>query len=207
MGHGRLHSNSMTTTDPFELNIHGAALLSLVAESVRYAAERGEPLRVLPTEFPHPLQRTGASFVTLKKSADLRGCIGSLEATEPLVVNVASNAHGAVARDSRFPTVQMVELYDMKASVSVLSPLSALPFADEADLLRKLRPGVDGLVISNGKQRSTFLPQVWEYLPDPVDFLSALKRKGGFDTAHLASSSKAWRYEVSDIGPISLEIA
>ena len=202
---GRFLKSAMTVSGPFELNTHGPALLTFAAQAVRYAVDRGEPLPVDLSAHPTPLRTPGASFVTLKKSGKLRGCIGSLEVSEPLAVNVANNAHGAVARDSRFPTVIRSELEDLDVSISVLSRVSPLTFSDEDDLLTQLRPGVDGLVITDHGRRSTFLPQVWEDLPDPADFLNNLKRKGGFDQDQASNSMKAGRYTVTDIGPIGVE--
>lgn len=204
---GLFIDSQMNHTDLFDLAAHGTKLLDHAAQSVRYAVKQGEPLRSDPSAFPPPLLQPGASFVTLKKSGALRGCIGSLEAVEPLVENVASNAHGAVARDTRFPAVTETELEDLSVSLSILSPLSKLSFSDEADLVGQLVPDRDGLVIADNKRRSTFLPQVWEDLADPEAFLSALKRKGGFGKGHPSETMAAWRYTVTDLGPIALDHA
>ena len=194
----------MTSPDSVVLETHSLELLALAAQATRYAVDQGDPLPVDPDTFPTPLQAKGATFVTLKIAGKLRGCIGSLRATEPLVVDIAYNAHGAVARDSRFPTVILDELVELEVSISVLSPLSPIKFTDEDDLLTQLRPGVDGLVIADQGQRSTFLPQVWDDLPEPINFLNKLIRKADLDPDQPSKTMKAWRYTVSDLGAIGV---
>lgn len=129
------------------------------------------------------LDAPGASFVTLTSGrapgGALRGCIGSLEARRPLREDVEANAVAAALHDPRFAPLTARELDDTVVEVSVLSAPSALPVADEAELLARLRPGVDGVVLSASGRRATFLPQVWEQLPDPADFLARLRRKAG----------------------------
>ena len=129
------------------------------------------------------LDAPGASFVTLTSGrapgGALRGCIGSLEARRPLREDVEANAVAAALHDPRFAPLSARELDDTVVEVSVLSAPAALPVADEAELLARLRPGVDGVVLSACGRRATFLPQVWEQLPDPADFLARLRRKAG----------------------------
>ena len=129
------------------------------------------------------LEEPGASFVTLTSGrlpgGPLRGCIGSLEARRPLREDVEANAVAAALHDPRFAPLTARELDDTVVEVSVLSAPAALPAADEAELLARLRPGVDGVVLSACGRRATFLPQVWEQLPDPADFLAHLRRKAG----------------------------
>lgn len=129
------------------------------------------------------LDAPGASFVTLTSGrapgGALRGCIGSLEARRPLRADVEANAVAAALHDPRFAPLTARELDDTVVEVSVLSAPAALPAADEAELLARLRPGVDGVVLSACGRRATFLPQVWEQLPDPADFLARLRRKAG----------------------------
>jgi AmmeMemoRadiSam system protein A len=120
------------------------------------------------------LQRDGASFVTLTKHGQLRGCIGSLEPRRPLVLDVQENAAAAAFNDPRFPPVRLEELDDLRVEISVLSPPQPLSYDGPDDLIAKLRPGVDGVVIERGWNRATFLPQVWEKLPDPNQFLQHL---------------------------------
>lgn len=123
------------------------------------------------------LRREAACFVTLTKHGQLRGCIGSLEARQPLALDVRDNAIGAAFRDPRFPPVNAEELDDLHVEISVLSHPEPLSYDGPEDLIAKLRPGVDGVVIERGWNRATFLPQVWEKLPDPHQFLQHLCQK------------------------------
>ncbi len=125
------------------------------------------------------LDQPAATFVTLKKDGHLRGCIGSLQAHRSLREDIHANAQAAAFRDPRFEALKFEELRAIRIEVSLLSPLDPLEFSNEADLLRKLRPGDDGLVLDHGGQRGTFLPQVWDTLPTAEAFLRELKRKAG----------------------------
>jgi AmmeMemoRadiSam system protein A len=138
----------------------------------------------------------GSSFVTLRRDGDLRGCIGSLEAHRPLGDDIAANAVAAALYDRRFPPVAAVELQSLEVEVSLLTPSEPLAVADEDDAMRKLRPGIDGVVIEYGRQRATFLPQVWESLPDAPMFLRELKRKAGLPAEFWHSDLRVWRYGV-----------
>ncbi len=125
------------------------------------------------------LDRPAATFVTLKLADELRGCIGTLKPQRPLGVDVRENAIAAAFRDPRFPPLAVVEFEAISVEVSLLSADERLEVRDEEDLLARLRPDVDGLVLEYGHHRATFLPQVWESLPDPRGFVMALKRKAG----------------------------
>lgn len=118
-------------------------------------------------------------FVTLKLAGALRGCIGSLTAREPLVDNVRHNAAHAAFHDPRFSPLTAAELSGVSIEVSILSTPAPLAYADPPDLLAKLRPGTDGVILRKGQASATFLPQVWEQLPRPEDFLSQLCLKAG----------------------------
>lgn len=132
------------------------------------------------TVISHPeLGTLGASFVTLTQKGELRGCIGSLEARRPLATDVAENAVAAAFHDPRFPPLRREELERTRVEVSLLEPSQALDFIDEADAIASLRPGLDGVILSHGDRRATFLPQVWEALPDPARFMAQLKLKAG----------------------------
>mgnify|MGYP001210291103 FL=1 len=129
---------------------------------------------------PHPeLAKPGATFVTLTQNGQLRGCIGSLEAYRPLATDVAENAVAAAFRDPRFPPLASEELVRTRVEVSLLEASQPMDFIDEADALARLRPGIDGLILTHGHRRATFLPQVWESLPDPHRFMAQLKLKAG----------------------------
>jgi AmmeMemoRadiSam system protein A len=117
--------------------------------------------------------------VTLTIHDHLRGCIGALQASQPLGLDVQEHAAAAASEDYRFPPVQPQEVDQLVIEISRLSPSRDLDYADADDLLKKLRPGVDGVVLHRGFQRATFLPQVWANVPDPADFLTQLCFKMG----------------------------
>ncbi|GAB49584.1 AmmeMemoRadiSam system protein A [Mobilicoccus pelagius] len=121
----------------------------------------------------------GASFVTLHLGGRLRGCIGSLEAYRGLRDDVEDNATSAAFRDPRFPPLDVEKVDDTVIEVSVLSAPAPLLVADEGEALAALRPGIDGVILEHGRRRGTFLPQVWEQLPDPATFLAHLRAKAG----------------------------
>jgi AmmeMemoRadiSam system protein B/AmmeMemoRadiSam system protein A len=143
------------------------------------------------------LQQCGATFVTLTKDGRLRGCIGSLEAARPLATDVAENALGAAFRDPRFPRLAADEWPRCRVEVSMLSAPKRLEFADEADLLAQLEPGVDGLILEAEGRRATFLPQVWESLPDKRAFLAELVKKAGLPADTRLGRCKVSRYRVA----------
>ncbi len=142
------------------------------------------------------LDEPGASFVTLTQQGLLRGCIGSLQARRSLRVDVQSNAVAAALHDPRFSPLRPQELAHTAIEVSLLSPLEDLPAADEAEALTRLRAGIDGVVLSWGACRGTFLPQVWEQLPEPAQFLAQLKRKAGLPADFWHPQLKLQRYTV-----------
>ena len=145
----------------------------------------------------HPaLDRHGATFVTLMQERELRGCVGSLEPRRALSVDVGANAVAAAFRDPRFPPLAAHEFLATAVEVSLLSPQMPMAFADEGDLVRQLRPGVDGIVLQHEHHRATFLPQVWETLPEPRQFIAALKGKAGLREDFWAADVKVARYTV-----------
>jgi AmmeMemoRadiSam system protein A len=153
----------------------GLTLLILARNAI--AQRFGQP--ALPVTLVPALSEWGATFVTLTQKDQLRGCIGSLEAYRPLAIDVAENALAAAFRDSRFAPLKAEEFARTRVEVSLLSPASPFEVADEADALIRLRPGVDGLILTYGRRRATFLPQVWESLPNPQQFMAQLKLKAG----------------------------
>jgi AmmeMemoRadiSam system protein A len=155
-----------------------AILLGLARNSLRLAVS-GESAPSVPAGLPaHLLDRKGC-FVTLTIQGELRGCIGNIMPERPLAEAVISNARLAALKDSRFPPVTAAELAKIEVEVSVLTVPEPLAFTSAEDLLRRLRPHIDGVVLQIGMHRSTFLPQVWEQLPDPNDFLNHLSEKAG----------------------------
>ena len=174
--------------------IDGKLLLALAREEVE---------RVLGGRVSSPqrssaswLRSPAATFVTIKERGALRGCIGSLEARRPLIDDLRANARAAAFEDPRFPPVGLDELPELRFEVSLLSPPEPLPVATEEELLARLRPGIDGLVLSRGRYRGTFLPQVWEDLPDPRDFVRHLKAKAGLPPVGWPEGMAVSRYTV-----------
>ncbi len=135
-------------------------------------------------------------FVTLTQDGELRGCIGSLEAHRPLAVDLEENARAAALRDPRFPPLTAAELPRTRVEVSILSRAEPMRFKDEQDALGQLRPGVDGVILEYGWHRATFLPQVWEQLPEPWQFMAHLKRKAGLSADFWSDEVKLSRYTV-----------
>lgn len=170
----------------------GAVLLPIARAAIATALGRATTAETTPTW----LQEPGACFVTLTQGDHLRGCIGSLMAHRSLLADVQSNAVAAALRDPRFTPLPLAELVGTDIEVSVLSAPQPMDFASEADALAQLRPGVDGVVFHCGHQHSTFLPQVWEQLPDRVQFMAQLKRKAGFDTHFWSDAVRLERYTV-----------
>lgn len=147
---------------------------------------------------PHPdwLDEPAAVFVTLTQNGALRGCIGSLEAYRPLDKDVEANAQAAAFNDQRFPPLAAAELDDTRIEISVLSKPEAMHFTDERDALTQLRPGVDGVIFQSGWHRATFLPQVWEQLPDRSQFMAHLKMKSGLPADFWSDTVQLARYTV-----------
>ncbi|MGR8920914.1 MAG: AmmeMemoRadiSam system protein A [Gammaproteobacteria bacterium] len=153
------------------------ALSALAAAAIRHALERG------PAPEHGEFARAGASFVTLRRHERLRGCIGTLEAWRPLGEDVCHNARAAALEDPRFAPLTPAELAGTMVEVSVLAAPQPLTVASRAELLNRLRVGVDGLTIAHGARRATFLPAVWAQLPEPASFVEHLLRKAGIDAA------------------------
>jgi AmmeMemoRadiSam system protein A len=168
-------------------------LLDLAGSAIEHAV-RGDVLVVEAGGCPRPLQRPAATFVTLRREGELRGCIGGLTVKQALVLDVIENAAGAALRDPRFFPLAASELMGLHIHISVLSPLTPLAFDSETELLAQLRPGVDGLLLELGARRGTFLPSVWETLPDPRDFLYELKRKAGVPHDYWSLDLRISRY-------------
>jgi len=169
-------------------------LREIARASIRHGLAYGRALAINPAELPAALQETAATFVTLETGGQLRGCIGTLEALRPLAVDVAENAFRAAFRDSRFPPLARNEEDQLDIHISVLSTPAPLRVRDEADLLQRLRPGIDGIVLSEGARRGTFLPSVWEQLPDPREFLAHLKQKAGLPADYWSPAIRVERY-------------
>jgi uncharacterized protein len=170
----------------------GTTLLTLARNAI--AAHFGLP-GPATGDLPE-LRENGATFVTLTQRGQLRGCIGSLQACRPLLQDVQDNARNAAFRDPRFAPLAERELPLTRVEVSLLTPAEAMSFRDEADALAQLRPEIDGVIFSASGRRSTFLPQVWEQLPDPAVFMAHLKQKAGVPAAYWGPDVRLERYTV-----------
>jgi AmmeMemoRadiSam system protein A len=143
------------------------------------------------------LDEAGATFVTLTCAGALRGCIGSLVAERPLRTDVTSNALAAAFSDPRFPPLSAREYREIEVEVSLLSPIQPVTVESETHAVTLLRPGIDGVLLEYGRQRGTFLPQVWEQLPEPRAFLAHLKLKAGLPADFWANEIRLSRYTVT----------
>lgn len=171
----------------------GTVLLAIARESLIEALGLGRGGE-------HPgswLREPGATFVTLTRSGQLRGCVGSLHAYRPLFDDVRSNARAAAFSDTRFPPLHRDELPEIAVEVSLLSSPEEVRVSCEEEACAVLRPGVDGVIFECAECRSTFLPQVWDQLPDARDFLGHLKRKAGLPPGFWRPDVRLWRYTVT----------
>ena len=171
----------------------GQVLLPIARAAIARELGRVEPA----DEEAGWLKNPGATFVTLRQGEKLRGCIGTLEAHRALLDDVKGNARAAAFRDPRFPPLSREELDVTRIEVSLLSPMEALVFENEQDALSQLHAGVHGVVFEYGYHKSTFLPQVWEDLTDPAEFLATLKQKAGLPPDFWDPDVKLARYTVS----------
>ncbi len=161
-------------------------LLRLAREALEAAVRGGQRQPLEMDSLPPRLREQGASFVTLTIGGNLRGCIGALEPYQPLAEDVCEHAVAAALQDFRFPPVQSDELPHIEIEISRLTLPVPLDYTTPEDLLAKLRPGIDGVILRDGFRRATFLPQVWQKLPAPADFLDNLCYKMGV-------SPRLWR--------------
>ena len=175
----------------------GTELLRLARSSIEYGLIHEVPLPVDCDELPREFADLAATFTTLRFEGRLRGCCGTLEAVRPLAEDVTRSAFQAAFRDIRFEPVGEHELGVIRLEVSVLSPLESIPFSDEADLLDRLTPGIDGLVIVEGLRRATFLPKVWDSLPEPHEFVGHLKSKCGLPRDYWSERLEFRRYRTT----------
>lgn len=154
-------------------------LLQIARGSIQSGLESGKPSTIDLKSVPDALKEKRATFVTLHRHDELRGCIGALTAHSSVAEEIAQNAYAAAFQDHRFTPVETQELDDLDISISVLTPSEPLEFKNEVELLEKIHPGIDGLILESRRNRGVFLPSVWESLPDRKQFLNELKRKAG----------------------------
>ncbi|VAW77048.1 COG2078: Uncharacterized ACR [hydrothermal vent metagenome] len=175
-------------------------LIDIAWQSLHHGLAHGSPLQPDSSGFDAVLSAPGASFVTLHRHEQLRGCIGSLEAHRPLATDVAQNTYSAAFRDPRFPPLDNNELDGLTLDISVLGKPEAIIFSSEQDLIQQLRPDIDGLILIDNGQRGTFLPSVWEALPQPEKFLRQLKRKAGLSEDYWSDTLQVMRYTTEKFG-------
>jgi len=173
---------------------HRQLLKQLAKDSIEYGLANQRPLFVDISSMPEKLTEHRATFVTLEINNQLRGCIGMLDAQRPLAEDVAFNSYAAAFSDSRFPPVEYYELANLSIHISVLNPAAQLNIQSETDLIKQLKPDIDGLIIEDESHRATFLPSVWQSLPRAEDFVHHLKIKAGFDADYWSKNIRAYRY-------------
>ena len=161
-------------------------LLKIARESIVKAVKGEAKINLDLSTLPVLLQENGASFVTITKAGNLRGCIGTLEAYQALALDVQEHAVAAALEDYRFPSLTTRELDEISIEISRLTQPEVFEYQSTDELLQGLRPGIDGVILKKGFHQSTFLPQVWEQLPGKEEFLTHLSLKAGLD-------GDAWR--------------
>lgn len=174
-------------------------LLDIARQSIKYGLTHHCPLPVKPEQYSALLQQPGASFVTLHIQQQLRGCIGALEAYQPLVKDVSDHAYAAAFQDNRFPPLTHQEAPVLDIHISILTPATPIIFSSETDLIHQLQPGIDGLILEADHNKGTFLPSVWESVPEPQDFLNHLKVKAGLPAHYWSDNIKISRYHTISI--------
>ncbi len=180
-----------------ELNLTASQqreLLRLARQTIAKGCTHSAPPEIELESQPELFQQHLASFVTLQKLGELRGCVGSLKAYRPLVEDVVHNAFASAFRDHRFQPVAEKELTDIKVEISILSPMELMPVKTEEELVSTMVPQKDGILIQSSQYSATFLPQVWEQLPDPHLFLTHLKRKAGLGDNQWPEDMQCFRY-------------
>lgn len=181
-----------------ELDAEAAStLLEVARRSIRAGLDGHGPERPDLGDLPAVLAEPRGAFVTVLVDGELNGCIGTIEPMRPLAEVVATDAWSAAFRDPRLPSLRRSQLGGTEIEVTVLSELSPIDVGSIGELLSALHPGVDGLVIEDGHRRGVFLPQVWEQLPEPADFLARLQAKAGITVGSWPSGIRCQRFTVS----------
>ena len=169
-------------------------LLDTARVAIEFGLEHRHEMPLRAADYSHAVREARATFVTLRFNRALQGCVGTTRAMRPLISDVAHNAFHAAFSDYRFPPVTQAQLAQLEVHISILSPLVKLEVESEEELLRELRPGIDGLVLEEDEVRATFLPTMWEQLPDVRGFVDALKEKAGFAPHYWSRGLEAFRY-------------
>jgi len=180
----------MLTTDQKD------TLLSVAHDSIQYGFTHSCALPINLADYEIRLQEINATFVTLNIHGELRGCIGILQPVRPLVEDVSHNAYAAAFCDRRFHAVSEAEFKVLDIHISILNTPTTLSFNTEQELVDQLQPGLDGLIIEDQGKRATFLPSVWESLPNKIEFLKHLKQKAGLPPNYWSHTLTAKKYSV-----------
>ena len=204
-----MHNSGLTTGDKTRVVGYGSWFLyegqtnefikkyysKLIIDICRQAIKSKFEPDIEEIKYPQVFVRIGACFVTLEKNNTLRGCIGSVIARRPLINDIIMNAKNSAFSDPRFLPVQQNEISQLKIAVSILSEPKKMSFTDENDLLRQMRPNIDGIIIKDGIYQAVYLPSVWEQLPDKREFLETLKVKAGLNPDYFSDTFEAYRFE------------
>ncbi len=175
-------------------------LLDVALWAIHEELEGCSALDVDIEDFPMTLRAERASFVTLKRHGELRGCIGSVDPNRPLVTDVAKNSHEAAFADPRFEPLSTAELSGLKISVSILSRPRLVTARTEAEAAAALKPGVDGIVLQARNRQRLFLPEVWKSLGDPRQFLEELKIKAHLPPNFWSDDLRLYRFQTETFG-------
>jgi uncharacterized protein len=192
-------SPSMNLATPERRELLALARASIDA-ALKNGQPSGQPVPFIPALLPHGLTVRRSSFVTLRSGHELRGCCGTLDASRPLAEDVWRNAWAAAFSDHRFAPLAAAEWPQVSMHLSLLTPPERLDVTSEAQLLTVLRPSLDGLILESETGRATFLPAVWEQLPDPAQFVRQLKMKAGWRADWWSDRIRAWRYTTESFG-------
>ena len=175
-------------------------LIDIAQLSIRHGIKTGNCPNIDISAFPHSLRTMRRTFVSVHTNGALRGCIGSLSATNHLVVDVVQNAYHAALKDRRFKALTEEDLAATDISVSILSTPRPMRFNDEAHLVAQIQPDTDGLILQDGQKHGIFLPVMWEQIASPQDFVRNLKNKAGLPLDHWSNTLQAWLYTTESFG-------
>ncbi len=187
------------------LQANQESLLRVAAQSIVTGFERGRPLRLRETRYPEELRQKGATFVNIYYDGVLRGSAGSGEPTRSILKDIAENAYAAAFSDFRFIPLNEEEIKKAEITISVLTRPMPIRFENEKELLAKIKPKQDGLILRERSNKALFLPQVWETFSSPEEFLGYLKQKAGLPMDYWSPTVKVYRFDVIDINSGDLE--
>lgn len=194
------HSDSTglhSSDGPLPLS-HRQRLMEIARNAITSLVNSETDFHISLDTVPPSLRREQASFVTLNLNNRLRGCIGSLIAHRPLVIDVAENAQAAASRDPRFKPITLAEYQQLEIHLSILSIPTEIAFTGKEQLLDQIRPGIDGLILEEGSHRATYLPSVWKQIPDAESFLRELRQKAGLDPDNWSPVATVFRYTTEE---------